>query len=164
MKLRLFMRPESSLMVRISGLLASAGLASAQTWTITSAPVQLWTCVASSADGIKLVAAGFIPVFAGPPASLPVLSGPQAPTWCGFHRAHLLWAARQTRHCDTRTKPSSYRVFRGGSWYDFAWDCRSAYRTPTAKSLVPCPIVPNCPSFVHSFLESPGTSAFVTAH
>jgi photosystem II stability/assembly factor-like uncharacterized protein len=39
------------------GLLAAFDRAIAQTWTQTSAPTSFWSCVASSADGTKLVAA-----------------------------------------------------------------------------------------------------------
>ena len=39
-------------------LLAFAHAAPAQTWTLTSAPNKSWSSIASSADGIKLFAAG----------------------------------------------------------------------------------------------------------
>jgi hypothetical protein len=39
------------------GLFTMADPTFAQTWTQTSAPANYWSCVASSADGTKLVAA-----------------------------------------------------------------------------------------------------------
>src|SRR5271166_1426722 len=47
----------------LMGLLSGGGICRAQNWTLTSAPITNWSCVASSADGTKLVAAvtnGFI--------------------------------------------------------------------------------------------------------
>src|SRR5689334_16687498 len=46
-------------LVVASGLLAASHPARAQIWTGTSAPGEPWGAVASSADGSKLVAAGF---------------------------------------------------------------------------------------------------------
>jgi hypothetical protein len=48
---------QSILAAACVGLLLSANHASAQTWTLTSAPITNWSSVASSADGSKLVAA-----------------------------------------------------------------------------------------------------------
>src|SRR5437588_13003260 len=45
----------------MAALLAILPDALAQTWTQTSAPSARWTCVASSADGSKLVAVGDLP-------------------------------------------------------------------------------------------------------
>jgi photosystem II stability/assembly factor-like uncharacterized protein len=43
-------------MVALGGLFCVVDLASAQTWTLTSAPIKNWWSVATSADGNKLVA------------------------------------------------------------------------------------------------------------
>src|ERR1035437_5585126 len=40
----------------LSGLFFAVNSGSAQTWTVTSAPLTNWTAIASSADGTKLVA------------------------------------------------------------------------------------------------------------
>jgi len=45
-------------MTFLGGLFTVLNLASAQTWTKTSAPIGPWTTIASSADGIKVIAAG----------------------------------------------------------------------------------------------------------
>jgi photosystem II stability/assembly factor-like uncharacterized protein len=47
------------LLMFICGLFAAFNPAFAQTWTQTSAPYENWSCVASSADGTKLVAVAF---------------------------------------------------------------------------------------------------------
>ena len=47
------------LLAGLGGLLAAVNIASAQTWTPATAPPQDWQTIASSADGVKLVAAGF---------------------------------------------------------------------------------------------------------
>src|SRR5260370_684405 len=46
------------LVAGLGGLCTVVNLAFAQTWTPTSAPLENWGAVASSADGTKLVAAG----------------------------------------------------------------------------------------------------------
>ena len=53
------------LLTALTGLLAAANLANSQTWTPTSAPPQDWQAIAASADGLKLVAAGYQTFFAG---------------------------------------------------------------------------------------------------
>src|SRR5437773_1755711 len=66
MKMPSYMRPKYPvlLVAGLGGLFTVVNLASAQTWTPTSAPSSTaptrkgWASVASSADGIKLVAAG----------------------------------------------------------------------------------------------------------
>ena len=69
MKLPSYTRPKYPvlLVAGLGGLFTVVNLAFAQTWTPTGAPTQAWTfitgratwaSVASSADGIKLVAAG----------------------------------------------------------------------------------------------------------
>src|SRR5438552_2980946 len=69
MKIRSYMRPKYPvlLVAGLGGLFTVVNVASAQTWTPTGAPTQArtfiagratWPSVASSADGIKLVAAG----------------------------------------------------------------------------------------------------------
>ena len=66
MKLRAYLRQKYpvALIAGLGGLFTVARLASAQLWTLTSAPVATgeltwnWTAVACSADGTKLVAAG----------------------------------------------------------------------------------------------------------
>src|ERR1700690_2533450 len=48
------------------GLFTDLNPVSAQTWTQTKAPTNTWTCIASSADGSKLVASGLrltIPIY-----------------------------------------------------------------------------------------------------
>src|SRR5207244_2884253 len=60
MKIPSYMRPKypALLVAGLGGLFTVVNLTSAQTWTPTGAPCQRWASVASSADGIKLVAAG----------------------------------------------------------------------------------------------------------
>ena len=60
MKLPSYMRPKYPvlLVAGLGGLFTVVNLASAQTWTPTSAPAQGWASIAASADGKKLVAAG----------------------------------------------------------------------------------------------------------
>jgi hypothetical protein len=48
------------------GLFTTVNLAFAQDWMLTSAPNTNWSCVASSADGSKLVAGGGWPIGTGP--------------------------------------------------------------------------------------------------
>src|SRR2546422_1485247 len=60
MKIPSYMRPKYPvlLVAGLGGLFTVVNLASGQVWTATSAPLQDWEAVASSADGTKLVAAG----------------------------------------------------------------------------------------------------------
>lgn len=53
------------IMAALTGLLAAANLANSQTWTPTSAPTQEWQAIASSADGLKLAAAGYSAYYLG---------------------------------------------------------------------------------------------------
>jgi hypothetical protein len=58
-------------------LLLVAGPAFAESWTQTTAPIGYWTCVASSADGTRLVAASRGPIHLSPDAGATwTLSGP----------------------------------------------------------------------------------------
>jgi photosystem II stability/assembly factor-like uncharacterized protein len=61
MKIPWYMRPKRSarLVAGLGGLFTVVNLTFAQNWTATSAPVFSWRTIASSADGAKLVAAGY---------------------------------------------------------------------------------------------------------
>jgi len=65
-----------------STALLTANFALAQTWTQTSAPTNSWSCVASSADGTKLVAAGDGSIFT---------STDSGTTWISNNVPHKLW-------------------------------------------------------------------------
>jgi photosystem II stability/assembly factor-like uncharacterized protein len=66
-----------------STVLLTANFAPAQTWTQTSAPTNFgWSCVASSADGTKLVAVGSDSIFT---------STDSGTTWISNNVPHKLW-------------------------------------------------------------------------
>jgi hypothetical protein len=70
------------LLAVLGGLLTVVNLASAQGWIKTSAPAYSWKTLASSADGTKLVAAGYSKNFVGYRNPVPIYTSADAGmTW-----------------------------------------------------------------------------------
>jgi len=96
MKIPSIMSPKYpvSLVAGLAGLLTVVNLASAQDWTVTSAPSSPWTSVASSADGIKVVATGGRVNGFGTRFPLPIYtSADSGATWTQTSAPSYIWTS-----------------------------------------------------------------------
>src|SRR3974390_1811080 len=66
--------------------------ADAQSWTLTSAPITNWSCVASSADGTKLTA-GVCGQYGNPPSGLIYVSTNAGMTWMPTSSPDTNWSS-----------------------------------------------------------------------